>query len=70
MELRGGDAELLLVIVAIGLVVGSTIFFRHHEKELEQRAERAIPGPLIDAPASARDVADSGSRSECNWPRS
>jgi membrane protein DedA with SNARE-associated domain len=65
-----GRVELLLVIVAIGLAVGGIIFFRHHEKELEQRAERAIPGPLIDAPASARDIADSGSRSECSRLRS
>jgi membrane protein DedA with SNARE-associated domain len=70
MKRVAGRVELLLVIVAIGLAVGGIIFFRHHEKELEQRAERAIPGPLRDAPASARDVADSGSRSECNWPRS
>lgn len=42
--------SLLLLIVAIGLVAGGIIFFRHHEKELEERAERAIPGPLLGAP--------------------
>jgi membrane protein DedA with SNARE-associated domain len=45
--------DLLLLIVAIGLVVGAIIFFRHHENELVQRAESAIPGPLLDAPLTA-----------------
>jgi len=55
MKRVAGRVELLLIIVATGLAVGGIIFFRHHEKELEQRAERAIPGPLMDAPVSARD---------------
>jgi membrane protein DedA with SNARE-associated domain len=60
MKRVAGPVNLLLVIVAIGLVVSGVIFFRHHEKELEQRAERSIPGPLIDESVFARDVADSG----------
>jgi hypothetical protein len=42
-----------LLIVAIGFVAGGIIYFRHHEKELMQRAEIAIPGPLLGTPASA-----------------
>jgi membrane protein DedA with SNARE-associated domain len=41
-----GTVNLLLLIVAIGLVVSSIIFFRYHEKVLVQRAESALPGPL------------------------
>lgn len=48
MKRVAGLVSLVLLIVAIGLVVGGIIFFRHHETELQQRAERAIPGPLID----------------------
>ena len=50
--------QLLLLIAAIGLAAGGIIFFRHHEKELVRRAESAIPGPLLGAPARARDVPD------------
>jgi membrane protein DedA with SNARE-associated domain len=53
MKRVAGPVHLLLLIVAIGLVIGGIIFFRHHEKELMQRAESAIPGPLLGAPASA-----------------
>jgi len=42
-----GVVSILVLIVAIGLAVGGIIFFRYHEKELEQRAERAIPGSLL-----------------------
>jgi membrane protein DedA with SNARE-associated domain len=69
MKRVAGSVDLLLVIVAVGLAVGGIIFFRHHEKQLEQRAESAIPGPLVDTPVFARDVADSGPRSECSRPR-
>jgi len=41
-----GTVNLLLLIVAIGLVASSIIFFRYHEKVLVQRAESALPGPL------------------------
>jgi membrane protein DedA with SNARE-associated domain len=46
-----GVVSFLLLIGVVALMVGGIIFFRHHEKELEQRAEEAIPGPLMDAPA-------------------
>ncbi len=50
MKHVAGPLGLLLLIVAIVLVAGGIIFFRHHERELEERAERAIPGPLLGAP--------------------
>ena len=37
---------LLLLVVALGLIVAGLVFFRHHEKELEERAAAALPGPL------------------------
>jgi membrane protein DedA with SNARE-associated domain len=37
---------LLLLVIALGLIVAGIVFFRHHEKELEERAAAAIPGPL------------------------
>lgn len=40
-----GPFSLLLLITAIGLAIAGIFFFRHHEKELEQRAEIAFPGP-------------------------
>jgi membrane protein DedA with SNARE-associated domain len=61
MKRVAGPVQLILLIVAIGLAAGSIIFFRHHEKELVQRAERSLPGPLLGAPLCARDVADGGS---------
>lgn len=42
-----GPVSLLLLLAAIGLVVASIFFFRHHEKELERRAEAAFPGPWL-----------------------
>jgi membrane protein DedA with SNARE-associated domain len=45
-----GPVGLLLLILAVGLVAGGIIFFRRHEKELEERAEKTIPGPLLEAP--------------------
>jgi cell division protein FtsL len=54
MKRVAGPFQLLLLIVAIGLVAGGIIFFRHHEKELVQRAESAIPGPVWnDVPRGA-----------------
>ena len=38
-----GPAGLLLFAVAAILVIAGVVFFRHHEKELEERAEAAIP---------------------------
>jgi membrane protein DedA with SNARE-associated domain len=42
-----GPVSLLLLVSAIGLVAAGIAFFRHHEKELEQRAEAAFPGPRL-----------------------
>src|SRR6266446_1858850 len=42
-----GPVSLLLLVAAIGLAAAGIFFFRHHEKELEQRAEAAFPGPWL-----------------------
>ena len=42
-----GPFSFLLLVVAIGLVAAGIVFFRRHERELEQRAEAALPGPLV-----------------------
>jgi membrane protein DedA with SNARE-associated domain len=47
MKRVAGPISLLLLLAAIGLVVASIFFFRHHEKELERRAEAAFPGPWL-----------------------
>jgi membrane protein DedA with SNARE-associated domain len=39
-----GPVTLVLLIAAIGLVIAGIVYLRHHEKELEQRAEAAISG--------------------------
>jgi membrane protein DedA with SNARE-associated domain len=39
-----GPARLLLLVVAIGFAGAGMIFLRRHERELEKRAEAAIPG--------------------------
>jgi len=44
-----GPASLLLLLAAIGLAAAGIFFFRRHEKELEQRAEAAFPGPWFEA---------------------
>jgi membrane protein DedA with SNARE-associated domain len=43
-----GPVGLLLLVAAIALMVAGIVFFRRHEKELEQHAEAALPGPLSD----------------------
>jgi membrane protein DedA with SNARE-associated domain len=43
-----GPAGLLLLVAAIGLALAGIVFFRRHERELEQRAEAALPGPLAE----------------------
>ena len=53
MKRVAGPVNLVLLIMAIGLLAGGIIFFRHHEKELEQRAEEAITGPLLGADGTA-----------------
>lgn len=60
MKRVAGPIQILLLIVAICLAAGGIIFFRHHEKELNLRAERAIPGPLRDAPPSAAMLLTAG----------
>jgi membrane protein DedA with SNARE-associated domain len=42
-----GPVTLVLLIAAIGLVIAGIIYFRRHEKELEQRAEMAISGAPV-----------------------
>ncbi len=42
-----GPVSLLLLLAAIGLAAAGIFFFRRHEKELEQRAETAFPGPWL-----------------------
>jgi membrane protein DedA with SNARE-associated domain len=56
IERVAGPVGVLLLIVAIGFVIAGIIYFRRHEKELEQRAERAIPGPLLGALAKEQGV--------------
>jgi membrane protein DedA with SNARE-associated domain len=47
MKRVAGPVSLLLLVAAIGLAAAGIFFFRHHEKELEQRAEAAFPGPWL-----------------------
>ena len=45
VEHVAGPVSMLLLAPAIGLIIAGIIFFRHHERELERRAELAFPGP-------------------------
>ena len=47
MKRVAGPVSLLLLVAAIGLAVAGIFLFRHHEKELEQRADAALPGPWL-----------------------
>jgi membrane protein DedA with SNARE-associated domain len=47
MKRVAGPVSLLLLVTAIGLAAAGILFFRHHEQELEQRAEAAFPGPWL-----------------------
>jgi membrane protein DedA with SNARE-associated domain len=47
MKRVAGPVSILLLIVAIGLAAAGIVFFRHHEKELEEQAEAALPGPWL-----------------------
>jgi membrane protein DedA with SNARE-associated domain len=40
-----GPVRWLLLVLAIGAATAGILFFRRYEKELERRAEAAIPGP-------------------------
>ena len=42
-----GPASVLLLLVALGLTVAGILSFRRRERELEQRAEAAFPGPWL-----------------------
>jgi membrane protein DedA with SNARE-associated domain len=42
-----GPVSFVLFIAAVGLVAVGILFFRHHEKELERRAEAEFPGPWL-----------------------
>ena len=48
MKRVAGPVSVLLLIAAIGVAAASIYFFRRHEKELEQRAEAALPGPWLE----------------------
>jgi membrane protein DedA with SNARE-associated domain len=39
-----GPVRFLLLVVAIGFVIAGILFFRHRERELEQRADAALRG--------------------------
>ena len=47
IELMAGVVALVFLVAAIGLAIAGIFFFRHHEKELERRAEAAFPGPWL-----------------------
>ena len=40
-----GPVSAVLLVVAVALAIAGVIFFRRHERELELRAQAAIPGP-------------------------
>ena len=45
--ISNANRQTWFAVAAIGLTVAGILFFRHHEKELEQRAEAAFPGPWL-----------------------
>jgi membrane protein DedA with SNARE-associated domain len=49
-----GPVSGLLLVVALAAVVAAIVFFRRHERELEERAQRALPGPWYDGVADRR----------------
>ena len=49
-----GPVSLVLLVVAAVCVIVGIVFFRRHERELELRAQRAIPGPWHDRFAEKR----------------
>ena len=46
IKMVAGPLGIVLLIAAVGLTVAGAIFFRRHERELEERARAALPGPL------------------------
>ena len=49
-----GPLSMVLLIVGIVCVIGGLFFFRRHERELERRAEAALPGPWYEAHGEKR----------------
>ena len=54
-----GPLGIALAVVSLAAIVGALLFLRAHEAELEAKAERALPGPLlpvhsIQTPATPR----------------
>jgi membrane protein DedA with SNARE-associated domain len=49
-----GPVSAVLLVVALGLAIAGIVFFRRHEKELERRAQAAIPGAWHDGLAQKR----------------
>jgi membrane protein DedA with SNARE-associated domain len=47
MKRMAGPIGVLFLIVALGLGAVGIFYFRRHEKELERRAEAALPGPWL-----------------------
>jgi membrane protein DedA with SNARE-associated domain len=47
-----GPATVVAVIVGAAILVGVLRFVRHHENELADKAERALPGPFRTGPDS------------------
>ena len=55
MHRTSGPVGIGLAVLAAAGAIGGIIFVRHHEKGLQARAERALPGPLCRDPVlSAR----------------
>ena len=47
MKRVASPVSALLLVAAVGLISTGVIFFQRHEKEWEQRAEAAFPGPFV-----------------------
>jgi membrane protein DedA with SNARE-associated domain len=45
MKRMAGPLGFLFLVVALGLLAVGIFYFRRHERELERRAEAALPGP-------------------------
>jgi membrane protein DedA with SNARE-associated domain len=46
-----GPVGLMLLLATLGLIAAGIFFFRRHERELELRAEAALPGPWPQSPS-------------------
>ena len=54
IETFKGPVGMIGIVVGLAAVVAATIFLRRNEAELQQQAERALPGPLAAARFGAR----------------